>query len=61
MQQLLSPKQARWMAFSFRFEYTLKHIAGQTNVADPLSRHPAFVNAIVAQGQTLPDPPSAEQ
>ena len=60
-QQFLSPKQGRWMEFFSRFEYTWKHIAGRNNVADPLSRHPAFFNAIVAQGQTLPDPPSVKQ
>ena len=43
------------------FEYTWKHIAGKQNVADPLSRHPAFFHALFANGNTVPEPPSITQ
>jgi hypothetical protein len=34
----LSRKQARWLEFLSRFNYTWKYIPGRTNVADPISR-----------------------
>ncbi|KAJ9518110.1 hypothetical protein QJQ45_010026 [Haematococcus lacustris] len=37
-QKVLSRRQARWMEFMSRFSYSLVHIAGTVNPADPLSR-----------------------
>ncbi|GFH17889.1 uncharacterized protein HaLaN_14611 [Haematococcus lacustris] len=37
-QRVLSRRQARWMEFMSRFSYSLVHIAGTVNPADPLSR-----------------------
>ncbi|KAJ9517914.1 hypothetical protein QJQ45_004232 [Haematococcus lacustris] len=37
-QKVLSRRRARWMEFMSRFSYSLVHIAGTVNPADPLSR-----------------------
>eukprot|EP00798_Chlamydomonas_sp_ICE-L_P022721 gene22721-biopygen31377 len=45
-QPMLSRKQARYLEFFSRFtNMKWAHIAGRTNVADPLSRNPAFSEA----------------
>ena len=41
-QATLSRRQARWMEFMSRFNYTWLYRPGRINVADPLSRHPTF-------------------
>ena len=56
----LSGRQARWQLFLSRFHIEWQHRSGRLNVADPLSRHPAYaVHAgphAVAEGY-LPPPP----
>ena len=49
---LLSPRQARWAERLSRFQFTWEYRPGRINVADPLSRHPAFVsNTVLAAVQ----------
>eukprot|EP00798_Chlamydomonas_sp_ICE-L_P029418 gene29418-biopygen5345 len=58
-QPILSRKQARIMEFLSRFgNMKWKHIAGRTNVADPLSRHPTFeaLTCLVVQRLHEDDP-----
>ncbi|GIL68882.1 hypothetical protein Vafri_22136, partial [Volvox africanus] len=43
----LNRRQARWMEFMARFNYTWEHCAGKLNVADALSRHPSLHAAIL--------------
>ena len=38
----LSPRQTRWAERLSRFQFTWEYRPGRVNVADPLSRHPAF-------------------
>jgi len=54
----LSRKQARWLEFFACFDYTWQYRPGRSNVADPLSRHPVFFTALVAEGEDLPSPPT---
>ena len=42
----LTRRQAHWQEFLSRFDFTWDYIKGKANVADPLSRHPAFLNAV---------------
>ena len=68
----LSRRQARWSEFLARFNFKWEYRPGRLNVADPLSRHPAFkpapvmamlsaLLAAVTRGQSRPDPaPAAE-
>jgi hypothetical protein len=44
----LNRRQARWLEFLARFDYTWEHCAGTLNVADALSRHPSLHMAILA-------------
>jgi len=54
---MLSRKQARYMEFFSRFSnMKWNHIAGRTNVADPLSRHPTFSTALTVE-RIHPDDP----
>jgi hypothetical protein len=46
----LSRRQARWMEFFSRFNYRWQYRPGRINVADPLSRNPAFLN-VMTRGQ----------
>jgi hypothetical protein len=45
-QDQLSRRQARWVEFLSRFQYTIVYQRGAINVADPLSRHPAFAACV---------------
>ena len=49
-QPILSRRQARWSEYLQRFHFNWVHRAGRHNVADPLSRNPAFkhLNALLA-------------
>ncbi len=49
-QPILSRRQARWSEYLQRFHFNWVHRAGRQNVADPLSRNPAFkhLNALLA-------------
>jgi hypothetical protein len=47
-QQTLSRRQARWMEFMSQFNYTWQYRPGRINVADPLSRNPAYADAAAA-------------
>ena len=48
----LSRRQARWQEFLSRFHIEWQHRPGRLNVADPLSRHPAYaVNSSSALGR----------
>lgn len=51
----LSDRQARWQLFLSRFHIEWQHRSGRLNVADPLSRHPAY--AAGAGHSDLPGPP----
>ena len=44
----LSRRQARWSEFLQRFKLTWVYRPGRTNVADPISRNPAFLPSIAA-------------
>ena len=46
-QPMLSRRQARWQEFLSRFTFTIKHIAGAKNPADPLSRLPKILAMIL--------------
>eukprot|EP00798_Chlamydomonas_sp_ICE-L_P005671 gene5672-biopygen614 len=55
---MLSRKQARYMEFFSRFtNMKWLHIAGRTNVADPLSRHPSFSADALLLQRLGPDDP----
>ena len=47
-QQRLSPRQARWYEHLRSFHYTWVYRPGRINVADPLSRSPAFLQHTIA-------------
>ena len=66
----LSGRQARWSEFLQRFKLKWVYRPGRTNVADPISRNPAFLSSIAAiqeaiiqeadtQGGTAPPPTAA--
>ena len=55
-QQTLSRRQARWMEFMSRFNYTWQYRPGRINVADPLSRCPTFHDT-AGNGNTPATPP----
>ena len=44
----LSRRQARWLEYMARFNFTWEHCAGSLNVADALSRHPSLHAAILS-------------
>ena len=46
----LSGRQARWQGFLSRFRIEWVHRPGRINVADPLSRHPAYAVPAKARG-----------
>lgn len=45
---ILSGKQARWAEFLEGFDFSWKYEAGETNIADPLSRLPQFASLLYA-------------
>ncbi|KAK9808466.1 hypothetical protein WJX73_009373 [Symbiochloris irregularis] len=45
-QPLLSRRQCRWQEFLSRFHFSWEYRPGRTNVADPISRSPAFLNLV---------------
>ena len=45
-QDQLSRRQVRWVEFLSRFQYRIVYQRGAVNVADPLSRHPAFAACV---------------
>jgi hypothetical protein len=45
-QDQLSRRQVRWVEFLSRFQYTIVYQRGAVNIADPLSRHPAFAACV---------------
>ena len=50
----LNRRQARWMEYLARFDYTWEYLKGSMNVADALSRHPLLQGiflAMVTRGQ----------
>jgi hypothetical protein len=54
-QPTLSQRQARWSEFMQRFKLTWVYRPGRTNVADPISRNPAFLATITAVQQASSD------
>ena len=62
-QQKLNPRQNRWYEFLAGHDFTWQYRPGRSNMADPLSRHPAFsailcCGAVATRSQrnaTLPD------
>ncbi|KAI7946600.1 hypothetical protein MJO29_011127 [Puccinia striiformis f. sp. tritici] len=53
--QKLSNRQARWAAFLVSFHFTIQHVSGKSNLADPATRRPDFVSGDESneQHQTL--------
>ncbi|KAI7955772.1 hypothetical protein MJO29_007171 [Puccinia striiformis f. sp. tritici] len=41
--QKLSDRQARWAAFLVSFNFTIQHVSGKDNPADPATRRPDFI------------------
>ncbi|KAL3153599.1 hypothetical protein ABBQ32_14155 [Trebouxia sp. C0010 RCD-2024] len=44
----LSSRQVHWQQFLSRFDFTWEYCKGCANVADPVSRNPALLNAVIA-------------
>ena len=44
----LSSRQVHWQHFLSRFDFTWEYFKGCANVADPVSRNPALLNAVIA-------------
>ncbi|GLC63225.1 hypothetical protein PLESTF_000013700 [Pleodorina starrii] len=44
----LNRRQARWLEYMSRFDYTWEYLSGSLNVADALSRHPSLHAAILS-------------
>ena len=44
----LNRRQARWMEFMARFNFTWEYLAGTLNIADALSRHPSLFSAVLS-------------
>ena len=51
--KVLSPRQTRWAERLSRFQFTWEYRPGRVNVADPLSRHPAFEATTALSSITL--------
>ncbi|GIL73953.1 hypothetical protein Vretifemale_3950, partial [Volvox reticuliferus] len=44
----LNRRQARWLEYMARFNFTWEHLSGSLNVADALSRHPSLHAVILS-------------
>lgn len=62
----LNRRQARWLEYMSRFDYTWEFLSGSLNMADALSRHPNLLTAFLSvvtrsqakhTGVSLPTPP----
>lgn len=51
-QPTLSPRQARWEEFLSRFDFTWEYRPGRINVADPLSRRPDMMLAMITRSKS---------
>ncbi len=51
-QRTLSCKQERWAEFLSRFHFTITYIPGPQNIADPLSRLPVRLGAVVTRARS---------
>jgi len=51
----LSRRHARWSEFLQWYKLIWQYRPGRTNVADPLSRNPAYLSALQNGGQTMAD------
>jgi hypothetical protein len=45
---LPTKREIRWLEFLQQFDYTIQHVAGTKNPADPLSRRPDYMAALTA-------------
>jgi transposase InsO family protein len=53
----LNRRQARWLEYMSRFDYTWEYLSGSLNIADALSRHPslhAAILSVVTRSQARP-------
>ncbi len=57
-QQHLHGRQARWVEYLSRFNFTWEYRAGRFNVADPMSRLPDAVASVVTRSQSAAVPPT---
>ena len=44
-----------WHQFLSRFDFTWEYRKGSANVADPVSRNPALLNAVIALSSVVSD------
>lgn len=49
----LTRRQVHWQEFLARFDFTWEYVKGKANVADPLSRNPAFLSTLCTVTGTL--------
>jgi len=53
----LNRRQARWMEYMARFDYTWEYLQGSLNIADALSRHPDIHASAITRSQCVaPEP-----
>ena len=46
--QSLNRRQARWLEYMARFNYSWEYVSGSLNIADALSRHPNLYAAVLS-------------